>query len=153
MWWSVVDCGQCSLLYCLLFGLLYDSRYVSKQCGCAPARNGTHACWRMLPCVGHNRTSRAVCLQDCNFLIMLNNTSCCCSSSFLLHILLLLLLLTQLFILRGTYGEGDTTVRRTELKSPRSSRKAGGRPEVSCLSPAVAHLLCMARLFLRHVAL
>jgi len=55
----MVDCGQCSLLYCLPFGLLYDCRYVSKQCGCAPARNNTHACWRMLPCVGY--TSRAVC--------------------------------------------------------------------------------------------
>jgi len=72
-----VDCGQWSLLYCLL----YFCRYVSMQCGCAPARNNTHASWRMLPCVGF--TSRAVCLQDCNFLITLNNTSSCwwCSSS------------------------------------------------------------------------
>jgi hypothetical protein len=45
-------------------------------------------------------------------------------------LLLLLLLLTLLFILRGTDGEGDTRVRGTQLMSPRSSRKAGGRTDL-----------------------
>jgi hypothetical protein len=58
-----------------------------------------------------------------------------------------------LYILRGTYDEGSTRVLGTELKSPRSSPKAGSRPEVSCLSPAVAHLFCMAHTFLSHVSL
>ena len=71
----------------------------------------------------------------------------------LITLVIIIIIITLLFILRGTAGEGDTRVRGTELKSPRSSRKAGGRPEFSCLSPAVAHLFCMARLFLRHVAL
>jgi hypothetical protein len=70
-----------------------------------------------------------------------------------LLLVVFLLLLTMLFILRGTDGEGDTRVRGTELNSPRSSRKAGVRPDVSCLSPAVAHLFCMVHLFMRHVAL
>jgi len=70
-----------------------------------------------------------------------------------LLLVVVFLLLTLVFILRGTDGEGDTGVRGTKLKSPRSSRKAGGPPDVSCLSPAVAHLFCTARLFMRHVAL
>ena len=71
----------------------------------------------------------------------------------LLVVGVILLLLTLLFILRGTDGEDDTKVRGTELKSPRSSRKAGGRPDFSCLSPVVAHLFCTTGLFLRHVTL
>jgi hypothetical protein len=57
-----------------------------------------------------------------------------------LVIIIIIIRLTLLFILRGTDGEGDTTVRGIELKSPRCSRKAGSRPDFSCLSSAVAHL-------------
>jgi len=58
----------------------------------------------------------------------------------LVVIVIIIILLTLLFILRGTDGEGDTRVRGIELKSPRCSRKAGCRPDFSCLSSAVAHL-------------
>jgi hypothetical protein len=147
MWWSVlVDGWLWSVFIIVLFAVRIAVWLSLRQ----------HAVWMRIGSEQHTclLTYVAMCqvihtaLFVCKTVISLLRLI-----TLVVVVVVVLLLLTLLFILRGTDGEGDTRVRGTELKSPRSSRQAGGRPEVSCLSPAVAHLFCMACLFLRHVAL